>query len=281
MIDDELVIKFKGGMAEKHKLPAYAAGQTLVGLTRSVMIPMAYLAEGKVRHRKIANEAYQLNLITLRDGSVETVLEVLTNPAAMFFLGSLFGDAAKDVAKDFIKDFISSVIKRCVGKAAARSVEDLEEKQKLPSGDMEALVDAVEPAMREAHATIGNGASNIVIISGDKNIVTLNSSTKAFVMASIEDPDVREKELSIASFNANTGNGRAFDYEIGRTVPFKLDSSVDARSLTDLNRSLLMYTYTRRLGDNRSSRVRVQFSSWNAPDGRVKKLLIYRIRFAD
>lgn len=280
MTNDELIIKFKGGLAEEHKLPAYAAAQALTGLTRSILIPLAYLAEGKVRHRKIEHEGYQLNLITLREGSVDTILQLITDPDALALLVNVLGDGAKDAAKEFVKDFFLSIIRRCVGKSATKEVEALEEEEKLPSGDMEALVEAIEPAMRDAHRTIGNGTTQIIIISGDRNVVTLNSATKAYVMESIEDTNIREKEFSIASFNANTGYGRAFDYDIGRTVPFVLDRSIDATTITAISNSLRKYAYTRRLGDRHSSRALIQYSTWVAPDERVKKMLVYRVREA-
>ncbi|MFX5146028.1 hypothetical protein ABTC84_19675, partial [Acinetobacter baumannii] len=76
---DELIIKFDGGLAEAHKLPAYNAAQSLVGITRSILIPAAYLEDGRVRYRNLTNtRAYQLNLLTQRPGSFESVLEFVT-----------------------------------------------------------------------------------------------------------------------------------------------------------------------------------------------------------
>lgn len=274
---DDFRVTFNGGMSDKHKLPAYAAGQSLTGIARSVMIPLMYLSEGRVRHRKLTHPGFDLNLLATKPGSFQSVYEFATRPEMMFAWGYL-ADVGKDVAKDLVVDFVKSVINLCVGKSATKSIENLETRDKVPVGDIQALVDAIEPAMREAHMTIGNGASNIIIIKGDKSVVQLNANTKAFVMGSEDDDEIREKEFSIGSFNANTGNGRAFDYDEKRTIPFILDGSADRRSIDAILASLLKYTQVRRLNEEQSSRVRLKYTTVIAPDGRVKKLKISRAR---
>jgi len=278
MVDDELTIKFRGGMADEHKLPAYAASKSLRGLSRAILIPAIYLDTGQIRHRNLENLDTELNLLAVRSGSVETVLELITHPLAMGALGALGVELVRDVAKDFIKDFIYGTIKRAIGGSTTDEIETLEASGRLSAGDMAALVDAIEPAMRDAHVTVGNGARNIVIISGGKNVITLNETTKLYLTSSEEDKDVSERDFSVASFNANTGNGRCFDYEQGRTVAFTLDDGVDAQSLQALGQSLLRYARARRLGDQQSSRVSIRYRAIRSQDGHVKKIIIYRAR---
>lgn len=273
MASEKLTISFKGGMADQHKLPAYAAAQSLAGLSRSILIPTMYLAEGKVRHRKLSHKAFDLNQIATRPGSFETVYELVTHPAAMFALGFL-ADVGKDTIKEFAADFIKSIVNRCVGKEASKTVENLEADGKLAAGDVQALVEAIEPPMKEAHMAIGNGASNVFIITGGRNVIHLNATTKAFVMGAEDDEAIREKEFSIGSFNANTGNGRAFDYDEKRTIPFILSAGADRRSINAILESLLRYTQVRRLGEEQVSRVRLKYTTVIAPDGRVKKLKV-------
>lgn len=187
MLESELIIKFDGGMARAHKLPAYNAAQSLVGISRSIMIPAAYLEDGKVRYRNLTNtKAFQLNLLAQRPGSFESLLEFVTDPTSLAVLAAL----GVGVTADFIKDFIYSVINRCIGNKSSGAIDALEAAGRLNPGDMAALVDAIESAMKEAHTSIGNGAHNIFIISGDRNVVHLNSATKAFVHTSIDDDEV-------------------------------------------------------------------------------------------
>lgn len=276
MVDkDEIIIKFEGGLATDHKLPAYNAAQSLVGITRSILIPTAYLEDGKVRYRNLTNtRAYQLNLVTQRAGSFESVLEFITHPAFLAFLSSV-GIA---LSKDLIKDFIYSIIKRSIGQPADEKVENLEVNGTLSSGDMAALVDAIAPAMRDAHTTIGSGAQNIYIIQGEKNVINLNSATKAYVHTSIDDDEVQIKDFSIASFNANTGNGRAFDYEFGYSVAFILDDDADAATINAITESMRRYAHKRRLGGEIASRVSLKYTAIYSPDRKVKKIKNFEAR---
>jgi hypothetical protein len=232
---DNFIIKFEGGLADAHKLPAYNAAQSLAGMTRSILIPVAYLEEGKVRRRNLCNtRAYQLNLLTPKRGSFESVLEFIRVPS-LLAAASALGLA---LTIEFTKDFIYSIIRRSIGQKADEKIESLESQSKLSAGDMAALVDAIGPAMREAHTTIGSGAQNIFIINGSNNVIRLDSKTKAYVNTSIHDDEINVQDFSIASFNANTGNGRAFDYEVGHTIAFELNENADAKSINAITESM-------------------------------------------
>lgn len=274
---DEFIIKFEGGLAEAHKLPAYNGALSLAGITRSILIPAAYLEDGRVRHRNLANtRAYQLNLLAPRPGSFEFVLEFITNPALFAILGALGLSLSTEIAKDFIY----SIIKRSIGHKAEDDIEELESKRKLNAGDMAALVDAITPAMREAHTTIGSGAHNIYVINGSRNVIHFNAATKAYVHTSIDDDEVHVRDFSIASFNANTGNGRAFDYEAGHTVAFILDEEADAATINAITESMRRYAHSRRLGNDLSSRLTLKYSAIYAPDKKIKKIRIFEARSA-
>lgn len=280
--NDLITIKFEGGLADDHRLPAYEAGQTLAGVARSLMIPLAYLESGKVRYRNVSTEHFKLNLVAQRPGSFETVYELLTTPDALAVIGAtaFAVDVAKDVTKDFVKDFVYSIFKRCIGQSASKDVEELEADRKLSSGDLDALVDAIEPAVKRAHATIGNGASNVTIIHGNNNVVRLNSGTKAYVNATRLDTKLRQKAFSVGVFNANTSNGRVFDYDLGRTVPFTNESSVDIHTITALTQSLAKYARSRKLGDDnaQASRVLIVYQAVLGPNDELKKILVHEAR---
>ena len=278
MATDKLSIVFRGGMADDQKLPAYAAAQSLTGLTRAILIPAIYLQTGKVRHRGLEGLGVNLNLVGVKGGgSVDSFFEIITDPAAMRIIGELGVELVRGLGIEFVKDFIYGTIKRCIGGETTEKIQDLESEDKLPPGDMEALVEAIGPAMREGHTTIGSGARTIVIISGEKNVVTLNEQSKLYLTSSVEDKDAKEKEFSIASFNANTGNGRCFDYDLGRTVAFSLDQSADAESITTIGQSLTRYAQRRRLGEAQPSRVRMTYRAIRARNRErtVKRIVIF------
>jgi hypothetical protein len=66
---DELTVSFQGGLADEHRLPAYAASQSLYGISRSLLVVTNYLGEGKVRHRKFDETGaygFEINLVASR-----------------------------------------------------------------------------------------------------------------------------------------------------------------------------------------------------------------------
>lgn len=208
-----LIAKFTGRLADEHKLPAYEAVQSLYGLSRSLLIITNYLAEGRVRRRDFKPTGFELNIVAQRPGSFETIFELASDPKAMEICTSL----ALGAGGNFLTEFIKSIYRRAVGKDATHTIKELEDSGKLKSGDLGALVDAIEPAMREAHKVINHGATTINIINGDNNIILFDAQTKEYVNTSVIDENVRIKLFSVAAFDANSGYGRAFDYEEGRS----------------------------------------------------------------
>lgn len=269
-----IITRFSGGIADEHKLPAYDAIQSLYGISRALLITTNYLVEGRVRHRRFEEIGFEFDLIAQRPGSFDTVFAIVTDPGTM----KIAVDLGTAITASFICDFLKSIFQRSVGQDAAPAIEDLETEGKLRSGDLGALVEAIEPSMREAHMVVGRGAQNIVIIKGDNNIVSLDRHTKNYVNTSIDDDRLAAKLFSIASFNANSGYGRAFDYEEGRTIPFVLSSDADRTTIDNILTSFSSYARRRRLGDDLSSAVALQYRATRSVDGRVKRIRVLRAR---
>lgn len=90
-----------------------------------------------------------------------------------------------------------------------------------------------------------------------------------------------QRDFSIASFNANTSNGRAFDYAAGHTVAFNLDDDADLQTINAITESMRRYAHKRRLGSEASSRVNVKYTAVYSADSRLKKIKILEARTAD
>lgn len=271
----DLIIKFDGEETTDHKLPAYAGSQSLYGISRSLQMITNYLSEGRVRYRRFENSDYEVNIVATRDGSFEILFEIVTSPEAWQIASGVVGGAASQLFYDVIK----STFRRSVGKSATERLETLEERQLVDAGDMAALVEAIEPAVREAHQIINNGASNIIIVNGDNNIVKFNGRTKSYVSDSIVSQTILAKLFSVASFNVNSGYGRAFDYDEGRTIPFTVANDADRPTIDSILHSLNAYARHHRMGDsNLSSAIAFQYRSVSATDGRIKKMKVIRAR---
>ncbi|MFY0610701.1 MAG: hypothetical protein JXQ99_04170 [Hyphomicrobiaceae bacterium] len=270
----DIVVKFDGQLAKDHVLPAYEAGLAIANIARAISIPAAYLEGMRVQKKNVSARYFQLNLTTQREGSYEAVYQFVMNAA---LLGSLGQAVGINITADFVKQFVYTVINRAVGRAGDSGIEALEQSESLNPGDLAALGDAIEPALRESHRIIGNGAGSITIIGSHNNIV-FDSRTKSHLNTSVTDDTVRVREFSVASFNANTGNGRVFDFEEGRTIFFELDRDADAQTIQLLTQSMSNYAISRRLGDEMSSRVALVYDTVEDVNGHTKKLTVFEAR---
>ncbi len=273
-MSSDIIVKFDGQLARDHKLPAYEAGLAIANIARAISIPAAYLEGMRVQKKNVSARYFQLNLATQREGSYEAVYHFVMDAA---LLASLSTAVSLSVTADFVKQFIYTVISRAVGRPGDETIEKLEHTKKLNSGDLIALGDAIEPALRESHRIIGSGAGSITIIGSHNNIV-FDSQTKSYLNTSIANDKVRVREFSVASFNANTGNGRVFDFEEGRTIFFELDRDADAKTIQLLTQSMSNYAISRRLGDKISSRVALVYDTVEDVNGHIKKLTVFQAR---
>jgi len=272
---EELIVSFQGSKADRHILPAYDAAQSIYGVSRSLLIITNYLSEGRVRRRDFdpVKRGYEINLVAQRPGSFEFLFQLIADPAV-----HAFGNAVGiKVASDLTMAFIKTVLRRCVGQNGDPAIEDLEENGTLNSGDIGALVEAIEPAMRNAHQSVNHGATNIILINGDNNIVSLDSNTKSYVYRSIHDRAIQQKLFSIASFNGNNFTGRAYDYELKQTVPFDLIENADRRTIAAITKSMSTYAM-RKHNDQDSSAIALEYTATKATDGRVKKIHVVHAR---
>jgi hypothetical protein len=154
----------------------------------------------------------------------------------------------------------------------------MEARGTLNAGDMSALVEAVEPALKRGHTTIGNGASQIFIISGGNNRIKFDNTSKGYVFAESKDSHPTTALFSVASFNANTGNGRVYSYSERRTIPFVLGQNADALTINTLMSSIRNYTHRKRLGNDLQSAIALKYQAIHAPDGRIKKITLLKAR---
>ena len=277
-----LEVKFEGGLADQHKIPAYEGTKSLEGISRSILIVSNFLVEGRVRRREFGQVPLTFNMIAHRPGSFATIYEVAYQAAVIG--APVLGELAGGVATNLLSDLLKTVYRRATGQPDVDTPESVEELEEERGGDVAALVEAVEPAVRLGHNVINYGVININVNqgSGDRssNLVEFDRRTKQYMWESVIDNKIRVKLFSIASFNANQGTGRAFDLEEGRSIPYELSNDVDRKSIETLLDSIGSYARRRRLGDNLRSGVILQYTSVNAADGRIKKIRILKVRAA-
>lgn len=269
---DSLIVKFTGDEAENHRVPAYEATQSLAGVSRSLVLVGNYLFEGKIRKRYPYSDRVQFYLTSTRPGSFETLfVAVISNPEII----SIAKDVGIDVAKKVLLDGVRYVFNRAIGRQEKPATQELKEIEDRKSGDLDALTDAVEPALRMGHTVIGNGARQVVIINGSNNVVKFDNISKEYISSSLVLPQLEEMIVSVGSLNANTGYGRVFVDDLGKTVPFSVDVSAQRGTKGALSASLDRYT------NGKPSHVSIKFSRVVAPDGRTKKFIIHAAKFLE
>ena len=272
-----LEVEFQGGLADLHRLPAYDGTKSLEGVTRSILIITNYLVEGRVRRKDFGSVPLKFDLVAHRPGSFQTVYEIIYAAAA---IGAPVGIG---VTANLLTDLIKTVYWRVTGQPEAdRVTEEIRRLEADRSGDIAALVEAVEPAVRNGHTVINNGVININVNSqapiGENNLAQFTPRTKQYIWDKIINDDFRVRLFSVASFNANQGTGRAYDLEEGRSIPFELREEVDRTTVDTLLGSISSYTRRRRLGDDLRSAVAIKYTSIDAADGRIKKIRILAAR---
>jgi hypothetical protein len=181
---------------------------------------------------------------------------------------TIVGSYAVATVGQIANAFIANALNEVLGLSAKRSGSEERWLSRFPSGDSEALVDRIEPSMRRGHDVIDQGATRLEITKGATPIVILDSDTKAWVNTNIVDDDYSVRTVSVSAFNANTGNGRAYLVDVGKTVPFSLTREPHKGSYETLASSLNRYTR------GVDSRIHVTSKDVVSVDGRVKKLIL-------
>jgi hypothetical protein len=180
-----------------------------------------YAETGKIRHRGAFEGRSSVKAKVISDGSV--IADFVTNLSHNGELAALGAEIGVGLIVNFLYDLLRRTVSRNVGIETTPQTEELKALERGRGGDLEALAAAVEPSVRQTHSVIGHGVGTINIYGNNNRIInTLNDETKAYVDGSIEDRRIVTKDLSVASFNANSGYGSVYDGDLGRTVPIKL-----------------------------------------------------------
>jgi len=266
---DEIIVKFTGDVADQHQIPAYEGGQAIEGIARSLVLIGHYLAEGHIRKRVPFSRGVQVLLRPPRAGSFDAIFGFSIDPELIgTAFGWLGGAAASGIVGAFAYDLIKQTINTVVGEKHNPTTEGLRLLDEKRGGDVDALADAIEPAIRQAHNVIGYGAQAIHIYHGPVTISNFNSRTKEYVNSTVhsERPDI--KLVSVAMYSANTKNGRVFDVELGKTVPISIIRDATPRTPSVISSSLDRYV---RRADNR---IYIKYYADKDAEGRIKR---YRV----
>lgn len=213
-------IKFTGEEADNHRLEAYEGLKSIDGLIRVARIATHYAATGEVRFRAPYTDLLETHFSVSKEGSFELVFTQVSK---------LTRGASR--AKDMANSLINRIIMRGTGQTAEASLTVGDEK--IPSGDIEAMVEAAEGGLKIAHRWI-TSSNKKISVNDDNREVKLDINTRSFV-EDIEYGQETTRDVSVAALNVNNRTGRVYLHDAGHTVPFFVHKKADGRTITNLS----------------------------------------------
>lgn len=266
----EILISFRGGLADNHRIPAIEGSQSIEGAIRTFALISNYAVTGKVRFKAPFSENFDIQIAALQQGSFQTKLVVSLKAGAIVAAMSPLGvDLAKGAAGNFIYDLSKYIYSTTIGQTVEIKDPSLQYLKEKRDGDLEALREAITPSAKRAHAIIGNGAKSIIIIGDGNNLTIFDKRSKDHLDGFEVDENIEVKVVSVSMFNANGRNGRVFDYELNKNISFYVDDESEARTTIRLAQSLLSYTK-----DREKSQVYIKYKVARDPSGKPIKYFI-------
>jgi hypothetical protein len=226
MIDDatdyyKFQIKITGDTSDAHQFQGYDGYMALAGFAWMLSLAAHFADTGEVRQRGDFFGRQAVRAEAPKPGSIiiDFTVTLAHNPIQIFGIRDI---AASSAGLLFMHDLVKRLLSRNLGKEHKPQSPILKHIVENRDGDLEALVAKVEPAIKQAHRIIGNGATRTDMLGGFNIIGTFNNTTKEYVNQNIEDTKVKQKDFSVAAFNANSGYGSVFDFDLNRTIPISM-----------------------------------------------------------
>jgi hypothetical protein len=256
-----LILKYEGDDADDHRLDVQLGGESLAGIGHALTLISHYAATGKVRQRAPYSEETRFYFTATQKGSIEWLIQTCINNPEAIMVG---------LGVNGITELVKYVFSRAVGKAPKINHNVVKALDEHRSGDLEALIEAVEPSLKRGHRVIGTSAQQITIVNGNNNqvLVGFDPGSKAYLEDDI-DGGQSTQDVSISSLNVNSRYGRAYFGDLKRTVPFRVDRDASARTMTQLSKAL--DNYAKKTGRT----VNITFTRIEATDERLKRIVIH------
>lgn len=255
-----LTVSFQGLDADDHHIEALSGIESAAGLARSLTLIAHYASTGVVRHRFPFSENALVFLEGTEDGSFNWKMAV-----------QISGALALGLSTNAIYDLTKTVLMRSIGEDHDPSNEQVAALARKKTGDLDALVEAIEPAMKKAHYGIGQTATRIIIseTNNKRVVIEFDQTSKSFLMDSV-DGGLSEQDVSVSSLNVNDRTGRAYFLDLKRTIPFRISKDAAGDTITVLSASLDNYA------NKTVAPVRLYFKRVETTDGRLKRVDVLR-----
>lgn len=231
-------IKFQRGDAEDNRLDFYDGASSLFGFAKSLQISTHYLVNGRVTFHAPAVKGVRPYMLPSRRGSFEQIVQmILDHPTASIVFAKEGYNATKLGAK-VIYDFTKHIFSKTIGKSAPPETEIVSTIEDEHGPDLDALSEALDGPLKEAHRTIAQTESVTSLGTGRTQLITFTPATYDYLRTRIVSKVAEKIEGGIAAYNVNSGRGRIWDPQLERTIPFEPDREHPPSSTVPLSWSL-------------------------------------------
>jgi hypothetical protein len=249
-------IKFEGAEADENRLEAYEGIKSIEGLIRVARIATHYAATGEVRFRAPYTDLLEAQISQIQNGSFEMLFD---------YASRIVNAAQSFEAKEKAEALFSFLVRRGTGQTDEEelTVDD----EIIPSGDIAAMSEAAESALKASHRWIDRGEKTITVFDGDDS-TTLDLDTKEYVEEEVIG-DEATRDVRVAAINVNSKNGRVFLLDEHRTVPFIVHKDAAPRTVTNLS------NYIPKYAKKTNETVNIRYRPVRHIDERIKRLIIF------
>lgn len=267
-------LQFEGDQADLNRLPAHDGMVSLEGISWSFSVLANYLATGKIKKSGAMSTAARVYIEPARKGSFINDLIVYVSDPDSLYMTKAVGNFGSATLSAVFGTFVGYALKSVTGQPDQLTSQERRWLSKFPKGDVEAMIDTVEASIKRAHTVIGEGAATLNIKKSSTKLLTLDVDTKSYVNANIPGDQNTSKQVSVGAYDANSGNGRVFLCDVGKTVSFHVDKKhVSATTRQVISKSLDQYV------NERPSEIEVVCDEILALDGRIRKLYIHSAKW--
>jgi hypothetical protein len=201
------------------------------------------------------------------DDSVKFYLEGTEEGSFNWRLAAMVGPLAFGLATNGIYDLAKLALGKAIGEEPTAISTEVQNINETKSGDIDALVEAIEPALKKAHYGIGETAHDIIIeeTHSKRVIVHFDATSKSYLNDNI-DADTDTQDVSVSALNVNDRTGRVYFLDLKRTIPFRISNNADPKTISVLSAAIDRYA------NKISAPVRLTFSV-SKLDGRLKRVV--------
>lgn len=257
-----------------NSLGAYDASVALYGIARSLSITTHYVLHRKIIKQAPALRGAKILVLPPREGSFEfiaPIVDFFSSRSDEIAIGLSLGLAA-----NYLTDLIKLLYRRATGQSEEVRTLEVENLRREKPGEVDALADAIEEDVVRMHRPLDGRVQYFNIYGGHQNIGHFDKTTYDYAKTKIIGEYVEDFEGNVASFNANSLNGRLWLITDERTVSFNKDRDV---VFSDQDRKLLAWSLNE-YANGRAGRLIISGIPLRSRQGNLKSVFVRRVRRA-